>query len=122
MFPPPNSAQHTGIRAAPSSCLAGSAAPPRDATGRGGDRLYGQWPRLFDLYFPAIAQSHCPKVGRAIGRGHDPSMMTLPWLHAVPCRAALAPPSGGEIFFGGCVAQQMRLTRMKCRPCSIITE
>ena len=68
--------------------------------------------------FPSNRAKPLPIIGRAIGSGHDPPMMTV-----LRFTSSLAAPRlhnfRGEIFFGGCVAHQMRLTRMKCRPCSI---
>jgi len=67
---------------------------------------------------PSNRAKPLPIIGRASRRRHDPSMMTF--LRFMPSRSAPRLNTfRGDNFFGGCVAHQMRLMRMKCRPCSI---
>ena len=84
------------------------------------DREFALWAMApgFRPVFPSNRAKPLPIIGRASRRGHHPSMMTF--LRFMPSRSAPRLNTfRGDNFFGGCVAHQMRLMRMKCRPCSI---
>jgi hypothetical protein len=73
----------------------------------------------FRPIFPSNRAKPLPIIGRALGRAHDPPMMTFLLALRRPLPHRVCRPWRVRIFSGGCVAHPMRLTRMKCRPCSI---